>query len=194
MADQLCLSYWLRGFTGQNMLRHWEKALRLFPYSRLSVRPSLLRIYALEYSEPPLLEQAFDPVPDPEEILASAREFQHADCAYQLDACWDIWQREADWELAPSRVSICCFGPDFDSGGDEQIRLECGLEVWFLPGSEEPGGARMIQSNIRSLLRLARDLDGALPAERRTLWSDSGHSFVERLQRALEEDGPTRLP
>jgi hypothetical protein len=75
------------------------------------------------------------------------------------------------------------------SGGDEQIRLECGLEVWFLPSSEEPGVARMIQSNIRSLLRLAHDLDGALAAERRTLWSESGHSFVEHLQRALEKAG-----
>ena len=33
MADRLFLSYTLRGFTGMNMLRHFEKMLRVFPFS-----------------------------------------------------------------------------------------------------------------------------------------------------------------
>jgi hypothetical protein len=38
MADQLYLSYKLRNFSAQNMLRHYEKLLRIFPFSRLAGR------------------------------------------------------------------------------------------------------------------------------------------------------------
>jgi hypothetical protein len=45
----------------------------------------------------------------------------------------------------------------------------------------------MARSNIRSLLHLVRELDGALNAESRKLWTESGENFAERLQAALEE-------
>jgi hypothetical protein len=35
MPDQLYVSYWLRGFTGPNMPRHFDKALRWFPFSQI---------------------------------------------------------------------------------------------------------------------------------------------------------------
>jgi hypothetical protein len=44
----------------------------------------------------------------------------------------------------------------------------------------------MIQSNIKSLLKLVHDLDDALPVETRRLWTESGGSFSEKLQQALE--------
>jgi hypothetical protein len=50
MPDRLYLSYRLRGFTAQNMLRHFEKALRVFPFSRL--RPgAAIAVYAVEIAE-----------------------------------------------------------------------------------------------------------------------------------------------
>ncbi len=187
MADRLYLSYRLRGFTGNNMLRHFEKALRLFPYSRLSKSASVLRIYAVAFTEPVLLEQALDPAPDVERLIGFAKQFQHADCAYQLETCWDIWQYSDDWAVAPARVTIECCGPEFEDGEAEHLRIDCGPDFQFLPDPEIPGSARIVQSNIRSLLKLAHDLDGALVAGSRQLLSESGENFVERLQQALTE-------
>jgi hypothetical protein len=45
----------------------------------------------------------------------------------------------------------------------------------------------MSESNIKSLLKLAHDLDNALTSSRRRLWTETGENFAERLQRALEE-------
>jgi hypothetical protein len=59
MADQLYLSYWLRGFSEGNMLRKFERLLRTFPFSTASTAATTLRIYAMEYAEPPLLEVSF---------------------------------------------------------------------------------------------------------------------------------------
>src|SRR5947209_17339964 len=79
MADQLYLSLWLNGFTEHNMLRHYERLLKLFPFSRLAQAPSSFKVIAIEYSEPPLLERALEPPIAPDQVLAAAREFEHAD-------------------------------------------------------------------------------------------------------------------
>jgi hypothetical protein len=184
VADQLYLSYWLRGFTEQNMLRHWEKALRAFPYSRLSEKASYLRIHAISYSEPVLLEEAFDPTPDVDAVLSAAREFQHADCAYQLETSWDLWQKPKEWHVTPTRVALVCFGSKFEDG-DEHLRIECGLDAHYLPDPEDPESLKLVQSNIRSLLKLAHDLDDILLPAKRQLWSESGENFADRLMQAL---------
>src|SRR5438552_8548261 len=61
MADQLYLSYWLRKHTGQNMLRNYETALKLFPFSLLAQSPSTFKAIPLDYAEPAVLEVAFPP-------------------------------------------------------------------------------------------------------------------------------------
>jgi hypothetical protein len=47
------------------------------------------------------------------------------------------------------------------------------------------GGLRMSQSNLKSLLHLVGDLEGALDLERRQVWSESGANFAEVLKQAL---------
>ena len=69
MADQLFLSYRLRGFTENNMLRHYEKMLRQFPFSRLNPGGVVLRVSAVSWEEPPLIEL---PLPDPLDIDQAA--------------------------------------------------------------------------------------------------------------------------
>ncbi len=92
------------------MLRHDERMLGLFPYSRLEKRISAFRIVALDYAQPPLLERVLPP----QDVLAAAIEFRHADSMYCLDAWWDLWQFAGDWQVAPSPASLCCFGPGFE--------------------------------------------------------------------------------
>jgi hypothetical protein len=186
MADQLYLSYWLNGFSGANMLKHYEKLLKLFPYSRLTKSEGAFRITPVNYGEPTIFERpAGNPI-DPTTTIAAAKEFDNPDCCYQLETAWDIWQYEQDWELQTSRVSLVCFGPEFENEVTDNLRIEFGIDTHFLPQPDLPGHATMTQSNIRSLLKLVHDLDDRLAAERRQLWTESGENFAEKLQKASQ--------
>lgn len=185
MADQLYLSYWLRNYSEQNMLRNYERVLKLFPFSRLARQLSTFKITPVDYNEPAILEVPF-PVPvEIEPVLAAAKDFQNPDCSYRLESWWDLWQFEKDWQLTPARVALCCFGPEFEKEDDANLGVEFGIDANFLPQPELPNSVRMIQSNIKSLLKLVHDLDNALPVENRKLWSESGENFSEKLHQAL---------
>jgi hypothetical protein len=186
MADQVYLSLWLRGFTPSNMLRHFQRVLERFPFSRL--RPGLLlRINAIEFSEPPVLEELFEGNATVADVIAAAREFENSDCAYQIETFWDLWQFDNDWALAPSPVTITCFGPDFPSDNGEHILFNLGLDSLYVPQAEAPGGFRAAQSNIRSLLHLVGDLRQTLPVDHLSLWSESGVNLAEQLEEMVRE-------
>lgn len=185
MADRLYLSCWIRGFGPMSMLRHYEKVLQAFPFSKLRRTESLFRIYAIEYSEPPLIEVPITAPVDTKAVIETAKEFQNADACYELETAWDLWTLDQEWKLAPSRVSITCFGPEFGHETDENLRIDFGLDQQFLPGPGGPEGMRMIRSNVQSLLRLVHDLDDKLRVENRQLWSESGQNFAERLETTL---------
>ena len=185
MAEQLYLSYRLRGFTAQNMLKHYEKLLRTFPFSRLARQPSTFKVLAVDYNEPPVLEIPYPPPIPLDSVLAAAKDFENPDACARLESWWDLWQFEADWKLAPSRVALSCFGPEFEHESDDHITVEFGIDAHFLPQLGQPDSMRMVQSNIKSLLKLVHDLDDALPVETRRLWSESGGNFSEKLHQAL---------
>ncbi|MGP0071748.1 MAG: hypothetical protein ACLPWF_07430 [Bryobacteraceae bacterium] len=216
MADQLFLSYWLRNYSDSTMLRNYEKLLRLFPFSRLTSQASTFKIMAVDVSEPVVAEIPYPPPVPIEDVLAVAKDFQNADACYRLETWWDLWQfsteqANAEWKLAPSRVALCCFGPEFnqspsglpDSHETQQtpviafpnpaedaalgcaLEIEFGIDANFLPQPDLPDSPRMIESNIKSLLKLVHDLDDALPVETRRLWSESGENFAEKLHQAL---------
>jgi hypothetical protein len=202
MADQLYLSYWLRNFSEPTMLRHYEKLLRLFPFSRLTQQPSTFKVLAVDYSEPVVVEIPYPPPVPVEAILAAAKDFQNADSCYRLETWWDLWQFTDEWKLEPTRVVLCCFGPEFDQGNAGihpaqpavtefpgaascALEIEFGIDASFLPQPELPDSPRVIQFNIKSLLKLVHDLDDALPVETRLLWSESGENFSEKLHQAL---------
>ena len=212
MADQLYLSYWLRNFSEPTMLRHYEKLLRLFPFSRLAQQASTFRVLAVDYSEPIVVEIPYPPPVPIDSILAAAQDFQNADSCYRLETWWDLWHYTSEWKLEPTRVALSCFGPEFDQGnagadpgqfpaqqtavtefpGSAEgvaancaVEIEFGIDANFLPQPDLPDSPRVIQSNIKSLLKLVHDLDDALPVETRMLWSESGENFSEKLHQAL---------
>jgi len=187
MADRLYVSCWIPGFNAMSMPKLYEKALRLFPFSKLRRTNSVFRIYALEYVEPPLLEVPLAIPVDVDDIVASATEFQSIDACYELETAWDLWSWDGDWKLAPTSVLISCFGPEFSHDTDEHLRVEFGLEEQFLPGAAGPGGLKMLRANIQSLLRLVHDFDDRLKLERRQLWSESGQNLGPRLESALRQ-------
>lgn len=185
MADQLYLSYRIRGYNGVGMLRTWEKVLRLFPYSKLTQNWSTLKIQAVSYEEPLLREQPLAPGFTPDDVLAVAKDAFHDDSAYSLETWWDIWQYLEDWRVEPARVTLACYGPRFESETEENLRIEFGPDTQFLPQPGIERGAHMAQSNLRSLLHLVHTVDDALAVEQRRLWTESGENFAERLQAVL---------
>jgi len=184
MSEQVYLSFWLRGFTEHNMLRHLQNALSCFPFSRLRAE-ALLRIHALEFTEPPILERRFEEETESDQVIAAAGDFLHSDCAYQLECWWDMMQFDGEWKLAPAKVTITCFGPLFPSECGEQLRIEFGLDSPFVPEKQDPASFTAVRANIRSLLRLSEDISQHLPVDKHTLWSEAGQNLAEQLQAAL---------
>ncbi len=185
MPDQLYLSLWLNGFTEHNMLRHYEKLLKLFPVSKLAQSPSLFTVIALQYSEPPVFEHAFAPPVDIDQVLVAARELGSPDSCFRLETFWDLWQYDGDWKLLPARVALCCLAPGFEKDLGENLRVEFGIDTHFLPQPDLPDNYRMTQSNIKSLLKLVHDVDDRLNVSRRQLWTESGENFADKLQAEL---------
>lgn len=186
MADQLYLSYWLRDFTPLSMLHQYSKVLGAFPYSKLEQSQSSLRIWAVSFREPALIEETFLMPDEGEAVVEACTAFQNADCCYELSTAWDLWHRENEWKLGPAGVELICYGPEFEGEHGENLRISFGLEQQFLPLAESPGSMPMVQANIKSLLRLVSDLDKLLPVEKRLLWPESGGNFAERVQDLLE--------
>jgi hypothetical protein len=188
MPDQLNLSLWVRAFDAETMLRHFEELLRLFPFSKLRPGISALRIYAVDYSEPALFEESFAADIDIETVAQLCRDFENPDCAYLVEGYWELWRYDEGWQLTPVRVTLSCFGPEFENDLDDHLRIEVGAELDFLPAPGAPQSARKVQSNLASLVRLARDIEGAMPVDRRQLWSESGESFADHLDEAFSDE------
>lgn len=195
MTDQLSLSIWLTRHARRERLRYFEKMLRSFPFSQRDQPQSVVSIQAVSATEPPLLERPINGPLDLDEITPTFRDYTGEDVAYVLGAWWDLWKYDTDWELRPSRVELSCFGPEFDSGTErleadqEDLRIDFGVDSNFLPQTEIPGSARLIESNIKSLLRLVHELEETLPIESRRLETESGENFADRLSRLLSAAG-----
>jgi hypothetical protein len=192
VTDQLFLSIWLDRTAPANRLRQFESLLRLFPFSQREQPQSLISVLAIDLTEPPLLERPVNGPLDPGEVVSILTDYNGEDIAYEVESWWDVWTFEEDWKLGPSRVLLSCFGPEFDNGTDlksaeqEDFRVDFGVDAHYLPVPEIPGSTRMIESNIKSLLRLVHELDSVLPIAKRRLQTESGENFAERLQDVLQ--------
>jgi hypothetical protein len=191
MADRLYLSLWLNGFSPLTMHRSFGAVLSHFPFSAQSAGV-YLRVGAVDSSEPALQEQVFDTAQGLETLKDTMARWTSTDASFEVEGFWDLWQeRPEGWRLWPARVNLFFYGPNFPSEWGEQIRIELGVEGLFLPSFAMSGRELgLMQSNIKSLLRLRKDLESALPVRKLNLWSESGENFAERLRQSLET--PTR--
>jgi hypothetical protein len=185
MADRLYLSCWAKGYNGTNMLRHFEKMLSVFPFSKLAARGPAMRIYAIEHIEPPQIEREFPPGTDSVEMVTAAREFMQEDCVCEIDGAWDLFQFDGDWKLAPSAVTLACFGPLFDNDIGDHLRIDFGHDIRYLADPRIEGGIKMGELNLKSLVHLVQEIERVLPLERRQLWSESGENPAELIMKAL---------
>ena len=195
MTDQLFLSIWLDPQSRASRLRHFEELLRLFPFSPREQPESVVSVHAIDTTEPPLSERPVNGPIDLAEVVSIFRDYQGDDVAYRLESWWELWQFEEDWKLTTAPVALSCFGPEFDNGTGEQpeeqedLRIEFGVDSNYLPRTDVPGSARLIESNIKSLLRLVHDIESLLPVVKRRLETESGENFADRLQQVLTPSG-----
>ena len=183
MADPLFLSFWLKGYAALGMPIYFRKALEVFPVSKLAPAGAL-RVHAVSFQEPPLFEEWFDQTPEPAELARMAERFMHEDTAFCYETKWDLWQWDGEWTLKPSTVTIECYGPLYETALGEHFRIDAGSDGLYLPCAQSDQ-LKPVQSNIRSILRLAADIEDAIGAERRLLWSANEDDFAERLQEML---------
>jgi hypothetical protein len=190
VTDQLSFALWLNRSNRPTRVRHFEQLLKLFPFSQREQPASTISIQAIDSTQPPLLEQAIDGPLDPEALAPIFRDYEADDIACRVESWWDLWQFDhGDAKLAPARVALSCLGPEFDGGtqpGQEDLRIDFGVDSNFLPQAEIPGSTRFIESNIKSLLRLVHEIESTLPAARRKLETESGENFADRLQQVLQ--------
>ena len=195
VTDQLYLSLWLERYNRASRLQHFERLLRLVPFSQREQPQSVVSVQAIDTTEPPLLESPLNGPIDVAHVIPTFRDYHGNDVAYRVESWWDLWQFEQGWELRPARVSLWCFGPDFDNGSElerteqEDLRIDFGVDTLFLPRTDVPGGARLAESNIKSLLRLVHELESLLPIATRRLETESGENFADHLQRVLAAGG-----
>lgn len=185
------MSIWLSRNGRATRVRQFEKLLRVFPFSQREQPQSVLSIHALDLTEPPLLEQPVNGPLDVDQVVKTLADYTGEDVAYRVESWWDLWLYDTEWLLRPARIALYCFGPEFDngtereSGKQEDLLIDFGVDSNYLPRPEIPGSARLTESNVKSLLRLVHELDGALPVERRRLETESGENFADRLQQLL---------
>jgi hypothetical protein len=120
------------------------------------------------------------------------KDYQGADIAYRFESFWDLWLYNGEeWQILPSRITLSGFGTEFDNGtsldveSQEDLRIDFGVDTAFLPDAAIPGSGRLIESNIKSLLHLVKQVEESLPLDRRTLETESGENFAEKLTRVL---------
>ncbi len=188
MTDQLFLSIWLERAARRDRVRHFVKALRLFPFSQRKQPQSSITIQAISTAEPPLLERPLNGPLEIDTVAEALGDYRGDDIAYAVEGWWDLWQFDGDWSLRPARVVLSCFGPEFDNGTErpvgeqEDLRIDFGVDSHFLPRRDLPGSAKMTESNIKSLLRLVHEVELTLPVHSRRLETESGENFADRLQ------------
>jgi hypothetical protein len=120
MGNHAYVSFWTRERATETMLDRFERFLGTFLFSASRRGFTGLTIRAVDPAETPLVEANFLGAPaSASNVITLAREHDNADCSYEVEAYWDIWQRNLEtgaWEKGPERVLLICNGHSYDDG------------------------------------------------------------------------------
>jgi hypothetical protein len=151
------------------MLSHLERFLSTVPLSAEPPGFAELVIRAVEPAEVPLAE--FDLRGHnfaPPDIIELAREHHSSDVSYEISARWDLWVSDmetAKWAKRPERLTLFCFGPDYDQGINTEsghFLADVGVEHLFtghaglLPGRNAHTTQAEHQDEARFLLWMSQ--------------------------------------
>jgi hypothetical protein len=120
MANHAYVGLWTRDRAPETMLDRFGRFLETFPLSSSQPGFAGLTIRAVSPAEPPLAEHDLrGSMAAASEVIVLAREYDNADCCYEVQAYWDLWQRNLEtgaWQKGPEQVLLTCNGPSYDDG------------------------------------------------------------------------------
>jgi hypothetical protein len=138
MANHAYAAVWCPAFGADVQLERLEQFLSTVPFA--ATRPGFtgLVIRAVSPAETPLIEPDLRASPaDAAAIVEVAREFQNGDCAYEVQAHWDLWafgSASEKFVSQPELVEIFCHGEEYDDGVWKELghfQVDLGLEHLF---------------------------------------------------------------
>src|ERR1700690_141491 len=116
MANHAYASIWCPEFGAEIQLERLGQFLSTVPFSVTRQGFTGLAVRAVGTSETPLIEPDLRARPvDAATIVEVAREFQNADCAYEVQAYWDleIFDAQAEtWNSKPKLLEIFSRGAE----------------------------------------------------------------------------------
>jgi hypothetical protein len=135
MANRAYIAFWTRNYTEQTMLEQFEHFLETVPRSSAAPGFRGLTVRAIGPAETPLAEHDLTGISaKPADIVALAREYVNADCAFEVEASWDLWSWDADtvrWVRGPEPLLLTCQGETYDdgaAGASGNFLADAGLE------------------------------------------------------------------
>ncbi len=135
MANRAYITFWSRNFTEQTMLDQFEHLLQTVPLSSAGPGFRTLIVRAIGPAETPLAEHDLSGISaKAADIVALARQQVNADCAYEVEASWDLWRWDAEtsrWMRGPEPLLLTCQGEAYDDGtaaASGQFLVDAGLE------------------------------------------------------------------
>jgi hypothetical protein len=120
MVDRAYFSVWTSGYSEETMLEQFERLLETVPPSSKLPGFTRLVVRALSPSETPIAEHDLRGTgAAAADIAVLAREQSNADCAYEVEGRWDVWQWDGElsvWKREPEPLLLICNGPAYDDG------------------------------------------------------------------------------
>jgi hypothetical protein len=168
MANRCYLSIWTSGYDEDVMLDRFERFLETVPLSAKRPGFSNLAIRAISAAETPLLDADARAATGPADLVALMREHRNRDSAYEVEAYWDLWQRDSAsglWQREPQRLLLMANGEDFDDGVAAEVghfTAEIGLEYLYtghggLLGTRGPSNADEEAAEDEFLSQMTRE-------------------------------------
>lgn len=138
MPNRAYASIWCPEFAAEVQLERLGQFLSTVPFSATRAGFTGLTVRAISPAETPLTEPDLRANPvDAASIVEVAREYHNADCAYEVQAYWDLWIFDAaseKWNLQPQLLEIFCHGEEYDDGVWKELghfQVDLGLEHHF---------------------------------------------------------------
>lgn len=148
MANRTYANFWTRDHSEATIIERFKRLLETVPRSASRSGFASLVIRAVSPAEAPVAEHDLRGVTlGPADVIELAREHLEADVAYEVEAYWDLWQRDADvggWQRLPERLLLTFTGNMFDDGAaikDGDFIADVGLEHLYT------GHARLLGVN-----------------------------------------------
>jgi hypothetical protein len=195
MADTLNLSLWFPGFAAELMLPRLVEVLRYFPFSESRGGVHYASVQPVDWAQPTIYEEGFEPGATPEEAAESLRAYAQPDFAISLEAYWDLWMLDAtakQWELAPEKVTFIAQGMEFDEGAYAEsghILIDFGLDFPFLHEDMNLSGddALRVKANVAALIEFIHRVERHCRTTGRVLWSESDDNLAQKLIARLQQ-------